>query len=340
MDFPAWVPAGARAHISRTLGGDGGNWKGVNAFVTEYRAKGNAGDALAGLECEQACYQRFAHDARMHDVYAELGKVFTSDNQYGDFLRSANGADQNFAPYRERLKQAKNLASKISAAARELARLIEQAGKAGGGMAPSEFYSIRTLLDATDNHELDDHNLSMWQSVREVITGTMSAPAATQAPAECDDSAPRQTIIVDEENAEEARLNNPDACLVVLFTGKSGKAKIDPKDEARNMLGYAWGVAPHLPALLGTVARSADAWIPQESGAIGAAISTRQRNSLMEYVRAFAELLRQNMPGLDLSASIYAAIAGTADVVLNDANSVVTADAVRKALIRAVDNSD
>jgi hypothetical protein len=87
------------------------------------------------------------------------------------------------------------------------------------------------------------------------------------------------------------------------------------------------------------VARAADAWMPQESGAIGAAISTRQRNQVTEYVRAFAELLRQEMPTLELSATLYAAMAGTADVVLNDANNVVTAEALRKALIRAVDNS-
>jgi hypothetical protein len=238
MDFPTYVPAGARAHISRTLEGNGGNWKGVNAFVTEYRAEDNVGDALAGLEREQACYQRFANDARMRDVYAELCKVFTSDNQYGDFLRSANSADQNFTPYRERLKQAKNVAPKIAAAARELAGLLEQAGKVGGGMAPSEFYSIHTLLDATDNHELDDHNLYMWQSIRGAITGTRRVPVAERAVVERDNSAPRHTIIAAEGSAEEAERNNSDALIVVLHPVKPGEAKIDPKDEARNMLGY------------------------------------------------------------------------------------------------------
>ena len=53
----------------------------------------------------------------------------------------------------------------------------------------------------------------------------------------------------------------------------------------------------------------------------------------------FAKLLRETVPDLQWSASIYTAMAGVADVVLNDPNNAVTADAVRKALIRAVDDS-
>jgi hypothetical protein len=206
-------------------------------------------------------------------------------------------------------------------------------------MAPSEFSSIHMLLESTDNHELEDHNLHMWRSVRGAITGTRRAPLPEHVAAESGDPVPRKTIIVSENNAEEARRNNPDALIVVLRVVSSGEANIDPKDEAANMLGYAWGIAPHLPALLGTVARAADSWRPQEHGAIGAAISSRQQSPATEYVRAFAKLLGENMRDLELTAPIFAAMAGAADVVLNDANNVLTADAVRKALTRTLDNS-
>lgn len=331
MDFPAYVPDGARAHIRRTLEGDGRHWKGVNTFVAEYRSKGISGSPLEVLEREQACLQRFVLDARMRDVYAELQKVFTSDDQYAGFLRSAWGADMDFAPFRDRTKKAKALTPKIAAAARELASLLEQAGNVSGGMAPDEFYSIRSLLNATDNHENCDHNLRIWRGMRGEITGTRGSPVAEHAAAENGNSAPRQSIIVIEEDAEEAGRNNPDALIIVIKAMKPGEAdEIDHKEEARNVLGYAWGVAPDFPALLETVARAADDWTPQETGAIGVAVSNRQHNPRAEYLRAFASLLGRN--GIDPAATIFAAMAGTADVVLNDANVTTSADDVRKTL--------
>ena len=93
MNFLAYVPSGARTHITWTLEGDGNGWRGVNAFVTECREKRISGEALACVEQEQACVLRFARDVRMRNVYVELQKVFTTDDQYADFLRSAWQAD-------------------------------------------------------------------------------------------------------------------------------------------------------------------------------------------------------------------------------------------------------
>jgi hypothetical protein len=316
MDFPAYVPAGARAHISWTLEGGGERWQGVNALVAEYRQSYVSPENLASVEGEQTCVLRFAHDDRMRAVYNELQKVFTSDDQYADFLRSAYAADLDFERYRQRVKQAKRLAPKIAEAASALACLLKQAGDVGGGKAPSEFYCIRTLLNATDNHELDDHNLHMWRALRKSITGERREVSP----------GPQDLLPVG-------------PMKFVLVPVKPGEAKIDPEEQARNTLFYAWENAPDLVAILGTVEAAARNWIPQEGGAIGAAISTRQRSQVSEYVRAFAKLLRQHMPSLEFSAPIVAAMAGVADVVLNDANNVVTADAVSKALIRTVDNS-
>lgn len=71
MEFPAYVPAGARAHIRYKLDGNGETtgFAGVNAYVREYSQRADSGDALQELRREQACVMRFAHDPRMRDVY-------------------------------------------------------------------------------------------------------------------------------------------------------------------------------------------------------------------------------------------------------------------------------
>lgn len=338
MKFSAYVHAGARAYISRTLEGDGAGWRGVNAFVIEYRQTGAASEALASLEQEQACLLRFAHgDTRMRAVYAELGKVFVADDQYGEFLRCAWNANMDYGPFRERIRQAQSIAPRIAEAARQLANLLEQAGEVGGGLAPPEFYSVRTLLEATDNHEVGGHNLHIWRIVREAITGHTPERETVEA---LDDEVPaaRKVVTATKENAEQVQRDNPDA-LVVVITSLGDAVARDPEQEARNMLGYAWEKAPHLPALLETVARAADDWKPQEHGAIGAAIASRKNTPTAAYIRAFAKLLRESMPDLKWSPPIYAAMAGIAEVVLDDPVNAVTADAVRQALMRAVDDS-
>ena len=228
----------------------------------------------------------------------------------------------DYGKFRNRMKAAHSLAPKIAEAATALAKLLEQAGEVGGGRAPSEFYSIQALLDATDNHELDGHNFSIWRMVRGAITG--STRECKKAGETTDSEASAKQVVPE---------------IVIQWVSPGDAAVQNSEEMAQNHLFYAWEKAPSLPALLETVAHAAESWVPQECGAISAAISNRQRNRGSEYVRAFAMLLRQNMPSLEFSASIYAAIAGIADVVLNDANNVVTADAVRKALSRVVDNS-
>ncbi|QHQ28577.1 hypothetical protein XACN24_09000 [Xanthomonas albilineans] len=342
MDFPAYVPAGARAHIVWTLEGGGpGHWQGVNALIEEYRANPDTSDAL---EQERACYLRFSNDARMRDVYAELQKVFTQDDQYGEFLSAAWHAHMDYTPFREHMKKAKGLAPKIAKAARELATLLNEAGEVGGGVAPDEFFSICELLDKTDNTENGGHNQYIWAAVRKTITGTRHAPTSDDTELKAD-AAPRavKTVFSDEE-AEAAQQAEPNAKLirVVVVPMKAGdKSERAPEEEARNMLHYAWGKAPHLPTILETVAQAAEGWAPRESGAIGAAIASRKASPTTEYLRAFSEHLRRDLPGVILSGSIVTAMAGTANVVLNDARLDVSTDDVRKAIAaRPVEDSN
>lgn len=107
---------------------------------------------------------------------------------------------------------------------------------------------------------------------------------------------------------------------------------------SKGSLSYAWEVAPDIPALLGTIATIADAWIPTEEGATGSAIASRKKNPATAYLRAFAHLLRDNLR-LTFDAPIVAAIAGVANVVLNEPDIDISADAARLAIARCHDDS-
>lgn len=334
MNFPAYVPTGARDYIRRTLEGgtDGDHWKGINAFVAEYRADGiqDSDDALQGLLKEQACLQRFAHDSRMRDAYTALQVVFTTDAEYAGFLRCAEAASLDFAPWRESIKTANAVKSGIANKARELASLIEQAGKEGHGYAPAEFFSVCTLLAET---EADGHNRHIWPSVRGTITGEQrELPPVDQAEAAGDEIPRAVKVVWSDEECDEARQVDQDALLIrVVPMEGGGKVERDPEQKAREMLRYAWEKAPDLPALLETVAQAATHWTPGVGGAIGAAIASRQKNRATEYLRAFDKSLREN--GIAYrSAGFRKAMACVANVVLNDPDMDVSADAVRKAI--------
>ena len=99
------------------------------------------------------------------------------------------------------------------------------------------------------------------------------------------------------------------------------------------MLRYAWGTAPSMARIIATMQREALAYVPTESGAIGAALASRKRNAKAEYVRAFAALLR-DVHRIDCTAEVINAMAITASVVLNEPDDAVTPGDVRSALIR------
>jgi hypothetical protein len=116
--------------------------------------------------------------------------------------------------------------------------------------------------------------------------------------------------------------------IVVQYVEPGDKPDIDPKEEARNTLHYAWGVSPDFSELLDTVARAARDFEPSESGMIGAAIAKREKNNKTEYLRAFGKLLT-DVHHLTLTGPVMKAMAILASVVID---VDVTYDDVRKAL--------
>lgn len=347
MDFPAYVPAAVRAHITRLIEGDSWEPQGWRASLAWAASLANAEESLSRIEraietylrrgeddylpslrIQKAealahrdrlagdvdCLRRLAHDARMRDAFALLTREFTDDKQWRNFIYAAWAARVDFAKYRDRLKQAAELKGDIADAAETLAKLIRQFSETGIN-GPGEFYSIPELLRQTDNHEMQGHNLAMWRSMRRHVLGDL----------------PRQDI--PEAKPVEESGEPPTVEIVRVFLVPEEKAEIDPEEEALNMLRYAWGTAPDFSALLGTMANAARSFKPSESGMIGAAIESRQRSAKTEYLRAFGNLLT-DVHGFALTTPIMQAMAFVANVVINLPDVDVTYDDVRKALAK------
>ena len=266
---------------------------------------------LAG---EVDCLRRLAHDARMADAFALLTREFTDDRQWRNFTYAAWAARVDFAKYRDRLKRAAELKDEIADAAETLAKLIHQFSKTGIS-GPSELYSIPELLRQTDNHEMQGHNLAMWRSMRRHVLGDL----------------PREDV--PEAKPADGSGEPPTVEIVRVILAPEEKVKIDPVEEARNMLRYAWGTAPDFSALLGTMANAARAFKPSESGVGGQPIDRGQRSQKTEYLRAFGNLLT-DVHKFALTTPIMQAMAIVANVVLSPDEIDVTYDDVRKALAK------
>lgn len=343
MDYSSYVPEVVRVDIQSRIYGDSNNRQGWSASLASAenslrRADANLAEALShgnqysinelrvekaqaqehrdGMASEVACLNRLAHDARMESAYTTLSKEFTTDDQWRNFTHAAWAARVDYSKFRNRKKQAELLANEIANAAENLANMLSKFHSTGI-CGPGELSSIPALLEATDNHDMDNRNLHMWRSMRRHVLGRDAAK---------NDSDGVHGALGNESLADN-RVN-----VRVKLVALKVEAVVDTATEARNMLRYAWGTAPSLNALLGTVARAAREFTVNESGAIGAALKKRQSNPSTEYIRAFAHLLF-DMHRFQLSSPLMNAMAIVATVVINDPQVDVSYDDVRKSIL-------
>ena len=329
MDFPSFVPNAVRELIAGMLDGDIANdwadlgWRGAlensqrelqrleglmqsvrdpeglnNLRVECAKERANA----QGLGENVASLERLALRPEMQSAYSRLVGALGTDTELKAFIRAAWGAHMNYGTFRDRLKEAAEIARKVADAAGTLHDLLRKA-EGFGTYLPGEFFGIRSLLRNTD-HDPEDRNHYMWQRMRHVVLGDRPDPL------------PQNTNVV------------PIRLEVVLVSALDA-TPLDPEEQARNMLNYAWGTAPDMRHIVATMQRAAQDCVPTETGTIGAAVSSQKRNRKTEYLRGFASLLR-NEHHIELTAEIMNAIAVTATVVLNDAGTDVTYDDVRK----------
>lgn len=246
-------------------------------------------------------------DERMKDAYVFLNPEFTEAWQWKDFAAAAWVAAMDYKKYRERLRDVREHSERIAAEAVKLADLLDTSL---GISWPSSFADVATLLKHTDNHDMDNHNLAMWQSMRWHILGYRSSPEASSQ-------------IGKAQNKGPVRVKR-------RFVGPEDVNKQNPLEGFLAELRYAWGVSPSFSALLRTLAREALAFEPSEIGVVAAAIEKRQHNVKNEYIRAFAHVLKER--NIAVSANVQRALAVTATVVLNDPALDVSYEDVRKAL--------
>lgn len=313
MDFPSYVPAAARQHLSHYLEGEpdraipgyldlasralddlsridraieGRIQRGEEEYLPSLRSqRREAAEHHARMARDLQMLQRLALDARMRDAYSALIEESLPDQSIRSFLHSAWAAGINFSAIRERHQRAKELALEIAEEASALRTLLLRFASLGL-TGPDEFCSIPTLLRQTDNHDMEDHNLHMWRAMRSHLLGDRVAADG------CPEEAKRQ-------------------------------------DTAR----YAWGTAPDVADLLATLKAAAASYEPDRSGFIGAALDSRKGTVKTAYIRAFANLLRDR--DVPLNARVKRAMALTSNVILNDPDDVVSAADVRAALKRA-----
>lgn len=342
MDYPVYVPEVVRVDIHSRIYGDDNNRHGWSASLASAETSLRNADAILAtalaqgdqhstnqlriekadaqkhrdaMASEVACLNRLAHDARMKPAYVALSNEFTTDDQWRNFTYAAWAARVDYSKFRDRKKQTEVLANEIANAAENLATML---GKfhSTGICGPGELSSIPALLEGTDNHDMDNRNLHMWRSMRKHVLGR--------------DAAKNDSDGV--EVLSNQSLADNSVKVTVEFVALKAEAVVDTAAEARNMLRYAWGTAPGLEALLGTVARAAREFTANESGMIGAAIKKRQSNPSTEYIRAFAHLLFDEHR-FQSSSILMNAMATVATVVINDPQVDVSYDDVRKSIL-------
>ena len=346
MDFPAYVPAAVRAHITTLIEGDSREPMGWQEALSsaerelaeiesaiETKTRRGEVDSLDGLRKRRAeaaehrdrlvgdmdCLRRLAHDDRMQEAYTLLTSELLDDKQLRGFVYAAWAARADYSKYRKRLKRAAELKEEISVTAETLAKLIRQFSDTGIN-GPSEFYSVPELLRKTDNHELRGHNLHMWRFMRKHVLG---------------DPQEREP---EPDNQNEPALPIPESDRVIELEGVSVHIRrhfVAPGDPVEHAplagLRYGWGVSPDLSELLDTVSKAAREFKPTESGMIGAAIDSRQRSEKTEYLRAFANLLI-DVHHIDLTNTVMRAMAIVANVAINQPDIAVMLGDVRQTL--------
>jgi hypothetical protein len=261
----------------------------------------------------------------MREVYVPLAHEFSNDEQWRRFIYAAWAARNTYSRYRDAIKWARKVKGEIAETAEKLAELLWQIGGLGIN-CPSEFFSIPSLLENTDNMELRGQNLYMWRVMRRHVLGYPQEGAPERESPQLDLALPPTASDTVFELSDGGRLR-------VDFVSARSPAEIEPVEQARSNVGYAWTTAPDFPALLNTVVKAARDFEPRQTQMIGAAIASRKQNPKTDYLRAFAHLLT-DVHHLTPTTPIMRAMAVVATVVVNLPDIDVTYDDVRKALER------
>ena len=259
-------------------------------------------------------------DPRMRDAWAGLARIARTDEDYVLFVLAAWWARDDYGEWRERTRQAGELAGKIAETASELAGLLRQIEQTHTRL-PHEFTSLQALLWRSPSSQGGPYD-SVWRVVREEICGPTwlnedSSPA---------DDPPSVSLEIDDRLREGGtftirwRDENDDDSM---------REEQKRKERRQHALSYAWEKAPDVRQVLLTLARSADNYTPHPGADYLAATTAAQKpNTVTEYIRGFAQLLMENGLRVTPPMRTIMALAGAVVLELED----LTPETVRKAL--------
>jgi hypothetical protein len=336
MKFESFVPAPVRIYIEETISGSQ-NHDGLEKILAN--AKQSFLDISASLQqklddigfldsesidkknrtqayrdqCEGdvAFLCRLGSDLRMKAAYKSLEKVFTTDDQWRQFLYCCWSARIDFNRYREKMENATDLSKKIAEEAESLATKIRAIEQVHTNL-PLELHSIQALLRVTENRSLFDRNLEMWRIHRGVVL-------ADQPPQDFDNA----RLIQETTTLHKVSFRSDEEVVQ--------QKVVSEVDQYRSNVKYSWGLAPDFASLLFKLAEIMKDFLPKEHGYIGAGLASRESNEKTAYIRALYNLL-SNSPGIEMNLHVRKAIVSVTSIALDQKDVEVTLDDVTKAI--------
>lgn len=223
-------------------------------------------------------------DPRMRDAWARLARIARSDEDYVSFVQAAWWARDDYGEWRERTRQAGELARRIAETARELAELLRQIEQTHTRL-PHEFTSLQTLLWHSPSAQGEPYDC-IWSRVRQEICG----PTWLNEDSSPTDDPPAESLEID--------------------------------DRWQHALSYAWEKAPDVRQVLLTLAGVAENHTPHPGADyLVAATAAQKPNPVTEYIRGFARLLKENGLQVKPPMQTIMALAGAVVLELEDITS-------------------
>lgn len=259
-------------------------------------------------------------DPRMRDAWARLARIARADQDFVSFVQAAWWARDDYGEWRERTRQAGEMARRIAETARELAGLLRQIQRTYTRL-PHEFTSLQALLWRSPSAQGEPYD-SVWQVVRQEICG----PTWFDEDILPTDTPPARLLEIDDRLRE-------DGTLTIRWRDENDDDSISEEEKQKvqrqHALSYAWEKAPDVRQALLTLAGVADNYTPHPGADyLAAATATQKPNAVTEYIRGFAQLLKES--GLQVTPAMRTIMALTGAVVLELED--LSPETVRKAL--------
>ena len=192
-------------------------------------------------------------DLRMRDAWTRLARIACTDEDYVLFVLAAWWMRDDYGEWRERIRQAGELARRIAETASGLAGFLRQIEQTCTRL-PHEFTSLRALLWRSPSAQGGPYD-SVWQVVRQEICG----PAWLNEDSSPTDTPPAGPLEIGNRLQE-------GGTLTIRWCDEDDDDSINEeekrKEQRQHALSYAWEKAPDVRQVLLTLAGVAENHTP------------------------------------------------------------------------------